>query len=224
MRRAFEHPLAPALGCALRLRGLSAGLAGDRRHGRALLPRVAVRAPGPDGLERAVVRRPSRARATRCCSRRWPPRSGPRSSACCAAVAAVALFVPLARAAAPSPDRGRGRRPGCSRPACSRTSRSGGCRSCSGSRSAVGAWSAARAERRVLSGVLGLCAMLASPVAGVFLMLGAAAKLIADGRPALAHRGVARAARRWRAGSRSTCCSRRAAPTASRRPRSGRCW
>ncbi len=30
-----------------------------------------------------------------------------------------------------------------------------------------------------------LCAMLASPVAGVFLMLGAAAKLIADGRPAL---------------------------------------
>jgi hypothetical protein len=33
----------------------------------------------------------------------------------------------------------------------------------------------------VLSGVLGLATMLASPVAGVFLMLGAAAKLIADG-------------------------------------------
>ena len=47
---------------------------------------------------------------------------------------------------------------------------------------AVGAWAAARSQRRVLSGVLGLAAMLASPVAGVFLMLGAVAKLIADGR------------------------------------------
>ena len=37
----------------------------------------------------------------------------------------------------------------------------------------------------MLAGFLALCAMLASPVAGVFLMLGAAAKLIADGRPAL---------------------------------------
>ena len=36
-----------------------------------------------------------------------------------------------------------------------------------------------------IAGVLGLCTMLASPVAGVFLMLGAAAKLIADGRPGL---------------------------------------
>jgi hypothetical protein len=50
---------------------------------------------------------------------------------------------------------------------------------------AVGAWSATRSKRRVLSGVLALAAMLASPVAGVFLMLGALAKLLADGRPAL---------------------------------------
>ena len=49
----------------------------------------------------------------------------------------------------------------------------------------VAAWAGAP-ERPVRSaGVLGLCTMLASPVAGVFLMLGAAAKLIADGRPGL---------------------------------------
>ena len=75
----------------------------------------------------------------------------------------------------------------------------------------------------MLSGVLGLAAMLASPVAGVFLMLGAVAKLIADGRPAGAPRRGS-GCRRWRAGSGCTCCSPRAAPTASRRPRSGRCW
>ena len=86
----------------------------------------------------------------------------------------------------------------------------------------VGAWSAGRSERRVLSGVLALCAMLASPVAGVFLMLGAAAKLIADGRPGC-DRAVARAARPWRAGSGSTCSSPRAGRTGSPRPRSGRC-
>ncbi len=44
------------------------------------------------------------------------------------------------------------------------------------------------------------------PVAGVFLMLGAAAKLIADGRPGADDRAVARAARAWRAGSGSICC------------------
>ena len=43
-------------------RRLSGGPAGDRRHGGARLPRVAVRARGDDGLERAVVRRPPRAR------------------------------------------------------------------------------------------------------------------------------------------------------------------
>ena len=83
MRRAFEHPLAPALGCALALRGLPAGPAGDRRHGRALLSRVAVRARRADGLERAVVRRAPRARvlaAVRAAGGRVRAR---RSSACC---------------------------------------------------------------------------------------------------------------------------------------------
>ena len=54
-------------------------------------------------------------------------------------------------------------------------------RSCSGSR-----WRSARGGRRAAAGAccrrLGLAAMLASPVAGVFLMLGVVAKLIADGR------------------------------------------
>ena len=76
----------------------------------------------------------------------------------------------------------------------------------------------------VLSGVLALAAMLASPVAGVFLMLGAAAKLLADGRAGAGARalwlGAAGAGGRR---SRSICCSPRAGPTASRRPRSGRC-
>ena len=49
----------------------------------------------------------------------------------------------------------------------------------------IAAWSAGRSERRILAGSLALAAMLASPVAGVFLMLGALAKLVADGRPAL---------------------------------------
>jgi hypothetical protein len=50
----------------------------------------------------------------------------------------------------------------------------------------VGAWSAARARRRALSGVLGLATMLASPVAGVFVLLGAGARLLAGGRTSLA--------------------------------------
>jgi hypothetical protein len=109
---------------------------------------------------------------------------GPAIVGVCAAVAAVALFAPLARAAAPSQTAGAvaawlftagvlsnvaiGRMP-----------------FLLGIALAVGAWFAARSRRPVLSGVLGLAAMLASPVAGVFLMLGAAAKLIADGRPAV---------------------------------------
>src|SRR6201999_3408820 len=47
---------------------------------------------------------------------------------------------------------------------------------------AVGAWSAARRHHLVIAAVLALASMWASPVAGVFLMLGAAAKLLADGR------------------------------------------
>ena len=50
---------------------------------------------------------------------------------------------------------------------------------------AVAAWSAARSQRRVLSGVLALAAMLASPVAGVFLMLGAVGEADRRRPPAL---------------------------------------
>ena len=50
---------------------------------------------------------------------------------------------------------------------------------------AVAAWACARRERRVIGGVLALGAMWASPVAGFFLMMGAAAKLLADGHKAL---------------------------------------
>ena len=106
---------------------------------------------------------------------------GPAIVGTCAAVAAVAVFVPLARAAAPSRAAGAvaawlftagvlsnvaiGRMP-----------------FLLGVALGMGAWSAARANRRALSGALGLATMLASPVAGVFLLLGAAAKLIAGGR------------------------------------------
>jgi hypothetical protein len=79
----------------------------------------------------------------------------------------------------------------------------------------------ARRSRRVLRRARA-GAMLASPVAGVFLMLGAAAKLIADGGPACA----ARCGSRCRAGRRDRaldCCSPRAGRTASPPPRSGRC-
>ena len=88
----------------------------------------------------------------------------------------------------------------------------------------VGAWAAARARRRVLTGVLGLATMLASPVAGVFLLLGAVAKLLADGRAGAARRGLARSSPRWPAGSRSTSSSPRAGPIASPLRPSGRCW
>ena len=100
------------------------------------------------------------------------------------AIVAVALFSPLARAAAPSVTAGAvaswlftagvlsnvaiGRMPFLLGIACG-----------------VAAWAAARSQRRVLSGVLGLATMLASPVAGVFVMLGAAAKLAADGPKAI---------------------------------------
>ena len=96
------------------------------------------------------------------------------------------------RAVRPARARGRAlarrRRPprrGCSPPACSPTSRSGGCRSCSGSRSRSAPTRPGAASGACSRASSALCAMLASPVAGVFLMLGAAAKLIADGRPAL---------------------------------------
>ena len=108
------------------------------------------------------------------------------ASACSSAVAAVALFVPLARAAAPSPSAGA---------AASWLFTAGVLSNVAigrmpfllGIALGVGAWSA-RARRS------GACSRAcsrwprcsASPVAGVFLMLGALAKLLADGPPGAA--------------------------------------
>ena len=222
MRRAFEHPLAPALGCALvcvvylLAQPATADMAAHSYRAwlfqhEGLTVWNAQWYGGHHVLGYSLLFAPLAAAI------------GPAIVGVLSAIAAVALFVPLARAAAPSPDGGRrgvvavhrGR-------ALQRRDRADAvpARDRARGRRVVGR--RAR-ERRVLSGVLALCAMLASPVAGVFLMLGAAAKLIADGRPALRTARLARRCRRSRAGSGSTCCSPRAGPTASRRPRSGRC-
>ena len=180
MRRALSHPLAPTLGCAvLCLAYLIASPATADMAAHAyrawlfehegLTVWNAQWYGGHHVLGYSLLFAPLAAAF------------GPALVGACAAVAAVALFVPLARAAAPSPEAGAfaawlftagvlsnvaiGRMP-----------------FLLGIALAVGAWAAARSRRRVLSGVLGLAAMLASPVAGVFLMLGAVAKLIADGR------------------------------------------
>ncbi len=192
MRRAFEHPLAPALGCALACLAYLIAQPATADMAAHSLPRVAVRAPRADGLERPVVRRASRARllpAVRAAAR-WS--SGPRSSA-----SSPRSSPPRCSRRSRRPPRRRARRarspPGCSPPACCPTWRSGGCRSCSGSRSASRPGPSARSGRRAIGGVLGLCTMLASPVAGVFLMLGAVRE--ADRRRA------ARAAHRRRGSS-----------------------
>jgi hypothetical protein len=182
MRRAFVHPLAPALGCALV--GLGYLLA---RPATADMAAHAYRTwlfqhegltvwnaqwyGGHHVLGYSLLFAPLAAVA------------GPAFVGVASAVAAVVLFGPIARAAAPSPMAGAvaawlftagvlsnvaiGRMP-----------------FLLGIALAVGAWAAARRNRRVVAGAVALAAMLASPVAGVFLMLGAAAKALADGRPA----------------------------------------
>jgi hypothetical protein len=183
MRRAFEHPLAPALGCAivcavyLLAQPATADMAAHSYRAwlfqhEGLTVWNAQWYGGHHVLGYSLLFAPLAAAI------------GPAYVGVLSAVAAVALFGPFARAAAPSPAAGAaaawlltagvlsnvliGRMP-----------------FLLGIALTVAAWSAGRSKRRVLSGVLALCAMLASPVAGVFLMLGAAAKLIADGRPGL---------------------------------------
>ncbi|MDA0164657.1 hypothetical protein OM076_30600 [Solirubrobacter ginsenosidimutans] len=184
MRRAFEHPLAPALGCALvcgiylLAQPATADMAAHSYRAwlfqhEGLTVWNAQWYGGHHVLGYSLLFAPLAAAI------------GPAYVGVLSAVAAVLLFIPLARAAAPSDSAGAaamwlltagvlsnvliGRMP-----------------FLLGIALAVGAWSAARSKRRVLSGVLALAAMLASPVAGVFLMLGALAKLMADGRPAVA--------------------------------------
>ncbi len=183
MRRAYEHPLAPALGCALfcavylLAQPATADMAAHSYRAwlfqhEGLTVWNAQWYGGHHVLGYSLLFAPLAAAI------------GPALVGVLSALAAVILFTPLARAAAPSPSAGAaaawlftagvlsnvaiGRMP-----------------FLLGIALAVGAWSAARSQRRVLSGGLALAAMLASPVAGVFLMLGALAKLLADGRPAL---------------------------------------
>jgi hypothetical protein len=183
MRRAFEHPLAPALGCALLcvLYLLASPATADMAahsyrawlfEHEGLTVWNAQWYGGHHVLGYSLLFAPLAAAI------------GPAIVGVLSAIAAVALFVPLARAAASSETAAA---------AASWLFTAGVLSNVAigrmpfllGIALAVGAYSAGRADRRVLSGVLALCAMLASPVAGVFLMLGAAAKLIADGRMAL---------------------------------------
>ncbi|HWK26953.1 MAG TPA: hypothetical protein VNS09_10335 [Solirubrobacter sp.] len=183
MRRAFEHPLAPALGCALFCVGyllVSPATADMAAHSyrawlfqhEGLTVWNAQWYGGHHVLGYSLLFAPLAATL------------GPAIVGVVSALAAVLLFVPLARTAAPSPQAAAaaswlftagvlsnvliGRMP-----------------FLLGIALAVAACSAARARRHVLSGIVALAAMLASPVAGVFLLLAAAAKLLAGGRSAL---------------------------------------
>jgi hypothetical protein len=183
MRRAFEHPLAPALGCAL-----------------ACLAYLIVQPATADMAAHSYRAWLFEQQGLTVWNAQWygghhvlgysllfAPLAmvfGPALVGVGAALVATALFPPLAQAAAPSRTAGAlaawlftagvlsnvaiGRMP-----------------FLLGIAFGVAAWALARAGRMRIAGVLGLCTMLASPVAGVFLMLGAAAKLIADGRPGL---------------------------------------
>src|SRR3954466_9910051 len=183
MRRALEHPFAPALGCVLGcvayliLRPATADMAAHTYRAwlfqqQGLTVWNAQWYGGHHVLGYSLLFAPLAAAI------------GPAKVGVLAAIAAVALFTPLARGAVPNRTQGAvaawlftagvlsnvaiGRMPFLLGIACG-----------------VAAWAAARAQRRMLSGVLGLATMLASPVAGVFVMLGAAAKLAADGPKAI---------------------------------------
>src|SRR3954454_6301755 len=183
MRRAFEHPLAPALGCAavcavyLLAQPATADMAAHSYRAwlfqhEGLTVWNAQWYGGHHVLGYSLLFAPIAAAI------------GPALVGVLSAVAAVALFVPLARAAAPSPAAGAaaawlftagvlsnvaiGRMP-----------------FLLGIALGVAAWSAARAQHRVLSGGLALATMLARPRAGVFLALRRGAPLLAGGRGAL---------------------------------------
>ncbi len=184
MRKAFEHPLAPTLACALVCvvylldQPATADMAAHSYRAwlfqhEGLTVWNAQWYGGHHVLGYSLLFAPLAALA------------GPALIGVASAVAAVAIFTGLARGAAQTPGSGAaaswlftagvlsnvliGRMP-----------------FLLGIALTVAAWSCARRQRRVISGVLALGAMWASPVAGVFLMLGAAAKLLADGRKALA--------------------------------------
>ena len=181
MRRALSHPLAPTLGCAVLCvayliaspatadmaahsyrawlfehQGLTVWNAqwygGHHVLGYSLLFAPLAAAFGPAVV--GVLRRGGRGRALRPARARGGAVAGRGRGRRLAVHGRRAVERGDRADAVPARDRAGGRRVG------GRAVSSGG----------------------VLSGVLGLAAMLASPVAGVFLMLGAVAKLIADGR------------------------------------------
>src|SRR4051794_5255491 len=183
MRRVYEHPVAPALGCLLVclaylvLRPATADMAAHAYRAwlfqhQGLTVWNAQWYGGHHVLGYSLLFAPVAAAL------------GPALVGVLSAIVAVALFTPLARAAAPSPAAGAaaawlftagvlsnvaiGRMP-----------------FLLGIALGVAAWSAARGRRRGLAGVLALATMLASPVAGVFVLLGAGATLLAGGRGAL---------------------------------------
>lgn len=183
MRRAFEHPLAPALGCALAClayliaQPATADMAAHSYRAwlfehQGLTVWNAQWYGGHHVLGYSLLFAP------------FALVLGPALVGVVSALVATVLFAPLAQDHAPSRTAGAiaswlftagvlsnvaiGRMP-----------------FLLGIAFAVAAWTVARRDRHVIGGVLALCTMLASPVAGVFLMLGACAKLIADGRPAL---------------------------------------
>src|SRR3954469_20363865 len=183
MRRAFEHPLAPVLGCALvcvvylLAQPATADMAAHSYRAwlfqhEGLTVWNAQWYGGHHVLGYSLLFAPLAAVA------------GPALIGVAAAVAAVAIFTALARGAARDVTSGAvatwlftagvlsnvliGRMP-----------------FLLGIALAVAAWWCTRRNRRVASGVLGLLAMWASPVAGVFLVLGALSRVLAGGRPAL---------------------------------------
>src|SRR4051812_15498892 len=179
MRRAFEHPLAPALGCAivcavyLLAQPATADMAAHSYRAwlfqhEGLTVWNAQWYGGHHVLGYSLLFAPLAAAI------------GPALVGVLSAVVAVALFPPLARAAAPSPSAGAAAAWLLTAGVLSNVA-IGRMPFLLGIALGVGAWSAARSQRRVLSGVLALATMLASPVAGVFVMLGALAKLLADG-------------------------------------------
>ncbi len=182
MRRAVEHPLAPALGCALvgvlylLAQPATADMAAHSYRAwlfnhEGLTVWNAQWYGGHHVLGYSLLFAPLAAMF------------GPAVVGVAAAVAAVAVFVPIMRATAPSPAAGA---------AASWLFTAGVLSNVAigrmpfllGVALAVGAWACERRGWRVATGVLALAAMWASPVAGVFLLLGAAASALAGGRPA----------------------------------------
>jgi hypothetical protein len=187
MRRALVHPLAPALGCALLgvvyllAQPATADMAAHSYRAwlfqqEGLTVWNAQWYGGHHVLGYSLLFAPLAAQA------------GPAIVGVASAVVAVAAFVPLARAAAPSPNAAAiaawlfaagvlsnvaiGRMP-----------------FLLGVALAIGAWwcesRGPGVHWRIASVLLALGAMWASPVAGAFLLLGAAATLLAGGRAAL---------------------------------------